>query len=74
MDINSELDEESFIEEIKKQIIDMEMDNRVKLTLVRDGDRSAKNLLRERIEGRFGNHLSAKKITVEELFGKKDKL
>lgn len=36
--------------------------------LVRDGDRGNKNLLRPRIEGRFGNHLVNKKITLQELF------
>lgn len=74
MDIDSELDEESLVEDIKNQIVDMQMDKRVKLTLIREGDRSAKNLLRDRIEGRFGNHLSSKKITAEELLGNKDKL
>lgn len=37
-------------------------------TLVREGDRGNKNLLRPRIEGRFGNHLVGKKITLDELF------
>lgn len=36
--------------------------------LVRDGDRGNKNLLRPRIEGRFGNHLVNKKISLVELF------
>jgi hypothetical protein len=36
--------------------------------LVRDGDRGNKNLLRPRVEGRFGNHLVGKKISLEELF------
>lgn len=37
-------------------------------TLVREGDRGSKNILRPRIEGRFGNHLVNKKITLDELF------
>lgn len=52
------------------ELVDNEFLSEANLTLVREGDRSSKNLLRERVEGRFGAHLQTKKISLKELFGK----
>lgn len=37
-----------------------------KVSLTRDGDRSAKNLLLPRLDGRFGQHLQGKKVDIDE--------
>jgi len=42
-----------------------ELDARV--TLVRDGDRSALNILLPKVEGRFGEHYQSRKATLKEV-------
>lgn len=63
--------EEEVLAQVRSQLQDLHrrhaFDN-AGFGLVRDGDRGNKNLLRPRVEGRFGNHLVNKKITLEELF------
>ncbi len=38
-----------------------------KVTLVRDGDRSALNILLPKVEGRFGEHYQSRKATLKEI-------
>ena len=40
------------------------------VSLVRDGDRSAKNLLLPKVEGRFGNHYQSGKAKIEDILNK----
>ena len=42
-------------------------DTKVQLSLIRDGDRSAGNLLLPKLEGRVGQHYQTKKATLEDL-------
>ncbi len=77
-----DLTEEQVVENIKYQLacfnhIDddgqMATIQNGKWSLSRAEDRSNKNLLRPRVEGRFANHLSNKKISLKELFPEETK-
>lgn len=73
MTVEAETEEEA-IASVKLQLQDLYRAHRLEdalFGLVRDGDRGNKNLLRPRVEGRFGNHLVNKKINLEELFEEK---
>lgn len=41
--------------------------NKSQVSLTREGDRSGKNLLLPRLEGRFGNHLQSGKVNLKEI-------
>lgn len=43
-------------------------EGKTKIALVRDGDRSAKNLLLPKLDGRLGEHYQDRKATLEEAY------
>ena len=57
----------SYIKEIDKANIFPPQPDRVKITLIREGDRSALNLLLPKVQGRFGEHYQGRKATLKEI-------
>lgn len=49
------------------------LEEKIKVSLTRDGDRSGGNLLLPRLEGRFGDHLQNRKATLSEVLKKEEK-
>ncbi len=43
------------------------LEERIKISLTRDGDRSGGNLLLPRLKGRFGDHLQNRKASLLEI-------
>lgn len=66
-----ECDEEFAISESKMMIRQMSdrgiISDEVALSLTREGDRAALNLLLPRIEGRFGSHYQGRKAKLSEV-------